>query len=143
MTMAPAKQRLLGLDVGNKRIGTAFAEPGMAISVPFKTFERKGGKAESAILALIKERKIELLVAGLPLNDDNSRNEQCQVVENFCRRLEKRANIKTVYVDEYATSFEAEEKLVGAGITLKSAKNKGSIDALSAAIILQLYLDNL
>lgn len=133
--------KFIGLDVGDKNVGTALADSQAAVAVAYKTFSRAKGVAEQEILKLIKENGIATVVAGLPLSEDGSKNEQCSKVENFCTRIKKRSGVEVVYIDEYLTSVEAEERLRNAGLKTSRGK-KVAIDALSAAIILQLYLDS-
>ena len=106
------------------------------------TYARTGGVAEREILALIEKHSIRLLIVGLPLSDDGKKNEQCLRVENFCRRLKKRVEVAIEYVDEYASTYEAHEKLGLSGSSVQAARKSGRIDAASAALILQAYLDS-
>ena len=132
---------LLALDVGDKRVGVAMAAAGSTIATPHATLLRAAGRAEREILALISRHKVERLIVGLPLSDSGEKNEQCLKVESFCRRLQKRIDIEIVFVDEYASSHEAEELLRRAGNSGKQLKKSGLLDAASAAIILQAYID--
>ncbi|MBN8549185.1 MAG: Holliday junction resolvase RuvX [Deltaproteobacteria bacterium] len=132
---------LLALDVGDKRVGIAMAGAGSSMATPHSTVERAAGRAEREILALIKQHKIERMVVGLPLSDDGQKNEQCLKVERFCRRLQKRVQVDIQFVDEYASSYEAEEKLRSAGVSGRQLKKDGFLDAASAAVILQSFLD--
>ena len=133
---------ILGLDVGDKYIGIALSDTEQLLAHPVATFQRAGGKAESAILSLIAERQIKTVVAGLPLGENGEKNQQCEKVENFLRRLQKRVDITLVLVDEYASSFAAEEQLREAGNRGRGLKQSGKLDAASAALILQSYLDS-
>lgn len=132
---------IIALDVGDKKVGVAIAAEGSFIATPHATFDRVGGRAEKEILSLIARHKIERMIVGLPLSDTGEKNEQCSKVENFCRRLQKRVKIEIYFVDEYATSFDAEEKLRLSGASGKHLKKSGRLDAASAALILQAYLD--
>lgn len=132
---------LLALDVGDKRVGIAMAAEGSFMATPHSTLLRAGGKAERAILDLIAQHKVQHLVVGLPLSDSGEKNEQCLKVESFCRRLQKRVEIQIHFVDEYSSSYEAEEQLRRSGKSGKRLKKEGLLDAASAAIILQTYLD--
>lgn len=135
-------RKLLGLDIGDKRVGTALVGPDQSFSIPHKTFLRENGVAEREILAIVAERGIEAIVVGMPLNEDGTKSEQCLKVENFCRRLKKRADIDVLFVDEYGTSSEAEAALRSTGVSGKRAKKKGATDAVAAALILQLFLES-
>ena len=102
---------IMSLDVGQVRVGVAIRlAEGVAIS-GLGFFEREGGRAEREILALIKAHKVEVLVVGMPLDEQGTRTSQCEDVERFARRLERRSACRRVFVDEYASSAEALEGL--------------------------------
>ena len=134
---------ILGLDIGDKRVGTALSDVGESMATPYETFERGAGSAESKLLKLIADRSIQTVVVGMPLSESGERNDQCEKVEQFARRLERRAQISIKFVDEYGTSFEAEERLSQMGVSAKRAKSERLVDSMAAAIILQQYLDSL
>lgn len=131
-------QLILALDVGTVRVGTALSSG--ILAQPHQTFERAQGVAEKEILSLIAERQIEILVVGLPLGDNGERTRQCDDVERFVRRLTRRAKVSIVFVDEYASSATAAERLRESGRGRKSVAS-GTLDAGAAAVILQDYLD--
>ncbi len=133
---------ILGLDVGDKRVGVAVTDQGLLLAHPVATYERAAGKAEREIIAIIEARKVSTVVAGLPLSDDGEKNQQCEKVESFCRRLQKRVDVKLEFVDEYASSYEAEARLRSAGSRGKDMKRSGKLDAAAAVLILQSYLDS-
>jgi len=131
---------LLGLDVGDKRVGVALGSRVPVSFRPLDTFERTGGHAERDILELIGRHQITELVVGLPLSENGERNEQCAKVEKFCARLVKRCAIKIIYVDEYASTCEATELMALKG--RPSAKERARLDAVSASLILRSYLES-
>ncbi len=134
---------ILGLDVGDKRVGLALSDEKEKFSYPQGTLLRAGGKAEKEILRLIEDKQIKTLVVGMPLGEHHESNEQCKKIESFARRISKRSQVKLKFVDEYGTSEEAMELLRNRGMREKKMKEKGVIDALSASIILQTYIDSL
>ncbi len=133
---------IIALDVGDKRVGVAICEEGAPIASPMATYERAKNEAEQKILKLIQDKQVGKLIVGLPLGADGSRNKQCDKIENFCRRIKARVAVELIYIDEYGSSKEAEHCLTRSGGDLRSRRKKGMIDALSASIILQTYLDN-
>ncbi len=133
---------ILGLDVGDVKVGVALARAGTGIAIPLASFERKASEAESKLLKIIREENIEIVVAGLPLDEDDKEGVQCEKIRNFCRRLEKRVSIELVFQDEYGTSDEAAAELRHIRGGRSSAKAKGALDAVAAAMILQQYLDD-
>jgi len=134
--------KILALDIGDVRVGTALCDQAGGVVLPHETFARAKGEAERKILELISLHKIKLVVVGKPLDEADAETEQSHKIENFCRRLQKRVEAQFHYVDEYGSSAEAEEKLSPAA-RKKLRSNKGMLDALSAAIILERYLDQL
>jgi putative holliday junction resolvase len=131
--------KILAIDVGARRVGVASAPQGVVI--PEKVLSRANGEAERVLRSLIKERGIEIVVAGLPLSDDNTENEQTGRVKTFCRRLERRTGVEIVFEDEYLTSVEAEELLHQTSVRGRRAIQ--ALDAVAASIILQRYLDRM
>lgn len=131
----------LGLDVGEKMVGLAKADSELAIALPFKTLERKNGKAERELIVLIEELNIIKVIVGMPYSLDGSENKQCAKIKNFCRRLTQRVRIDITYVDEHLSTFETKQKLADSCSSMKRLKRKGAIDSISAAVILQTFLD--
>lgn len=136
--------KIVGLDIGSKRIGVALSDEGGVLAFPHAVYERIAGAGERAVIELVKSLKAEIVVAGLPLDEDGRRTAQCDKVEDLCRRLARRlSRVKFVLVDEYGSSREAEQRLMEGGRSARGiASAKGVIDASAAAIILQTYLDS-
>lgn len=130
---------IIALDIGNKRVGVAFSRDGRRIDSSM-AFNRAGGTAESKLLELIGSQSDVIVVAGLPLNENGSRNIQCEAIEKFCRRLEKRANFKLTFVDEYGSSIEARERLGLPAQPARKQRESGEIDAKVASILLEQFL---
>ncbi len=121
---------ILALDVGDKRVGLAVARPPSLIPAQLETVLRKD--AEKRILDLINSEKVETVVIGLPLSENDNTTDQAESIKRFATRLKKRAQVKIEFVDEYDSSEEAKERIKFAG---------GSIDAISAQVILERYLN--
>lgn len=132
--------RKMGLDFGKARIGVAFSDLSSTIASADHIYKSKDEKKDLEYLTnLIKERCVDTVVFGLPLNADGTESEMSQTVRDFAEKLEEFANVKVDFQDERYTSFEAEEYLKEAGI--KWEKRKELLDKISAQIILQNYLD--
>ncbi len=129
----------LALDVGRVKVGVAMARTGSTTALPIGSFERRSSIAEKEILALLAGEKPDIVIAGLPLNEDGAETAECGAVRAFCRRIERRAGVTIHFIDEYGSTFEARQKL--GHLKAKDAKEKGALDAVSASIILQRYLD--
>ncbi len=133
---------ILGLDVGAKRVGVALANPPYVKAEPFETYDRGSKQAETAILALIQQHSVEIVVIGLPLSEEGEISEQCADIKRFSERLQKRANIKIEYVDEWGSSLEAKEALGLPEQADQRTRKTGIIDRLAASIILQKFLNS-
>ncbi len=132
--------RKMGLDYGNARIGVAFSDLSNTIASAdhiYKTVNRE--KDLQYFTNLIKEKCVDLVVFGLPLQTDGQESEMCKVVREFARDLSTFSGVGVAFQDERYTSFEAEEYLKEAKI--KWEKRKELLDKISAQIILQNYLD--
>lgn len=136
--------KLLGLDIGDRRIGVAIGTFDPSFSRPLATFERADGAAERSILQIIEQEEVQDIIAGLPLSEDGANNEQCNKIEKFCSRIFKRCDASITFVDEYATTLEAQDavkNLKRSGARKRSGL-AGQLDAVSAALILEGYLKN-
>ena len=125
---------LLGIDVGTKRIGVATADTTLPIAVPLTTVLVDGDEIQE-IARLIEEKSASLLVVGYPRNQSGDPTEQTNLVETFVEKLRPYAQVE--FQDESLTSVMAEQRLKAGG----KPYEKGEIDALAAAIILQDYLE--
>ncbi len=130
-----SSQTLVGLDVGEKRIGVSVADTGIRIAVPFVTVEVDGNEIQAIAEIVIKERA-EVIVVGYPRNQQGEATTQTDYVEKFTKRLEY-LDKKIVFQDESLTSVLAEEQLK----SHKRPYSKGDIDSQAAAIILQDYVE--
>ncbi len=129
------RQTLIGLDVGEKRIGVSVADTGVRIAVPFMTIEVDGNEIQT-IAEVVSKEGADVLVLGYPRNQSGEATTQTDYVEKFAERLTD-LEVKIAYQDESLTSVMAEQQL----ISHKKPYTKGDIDAQAAAIILQDYLE--
>jgi putative Holliday junction resolvase len=132
---------MLGLDVGDRRIGLAISDPNGQVAVPLRTLQRTAQDgAVDAIAALVAEENVEAIVVGLPLRLDGSVGSQAESVQEFVRQLLPAVNVPVTLWDERLSTVQAEQLLRRDGPP--SRKRKAEQDALAAAIILQGYLDS-
>jgi putative Holliday junction resolvase len=80
---------------------------------------------------------------GLPLNEQGEETDSSLFVRNYCRRLQKRVEINIEYIDEWGSTIEAKQRLIETKKLPIRSKEKGIIDAQSACIILQSYINSL
>ncbi len=132
--------RKMGLDYGKARIGVAFSDLSCTIASADHIYKTQTEEKDLLYFSnLIKDKSVDMVVFGLPLNADGTESEMSNVVREFAQKLGKVANVQIAFQDERYTSFEAEEYLKEAGI--KWEKRKELLDKVSAQIILQNYLD--
>lgn len=128
---------ILGLDVGTVRIGVARVNSVARIPeiLGFITNDHTLG---SELKKLIAEYDIDTLVVGLPRNMQGLETAQTEYVRDFCKDMLETLNLPIIMQDETLSSVTAEKQLGSA----KKPYKKGDIDAQSAAVILQDYLDS-
>ena len=131
--------RLLGLDIGDRRIGLALSDETELIASPHSVYQRIGWGPDSLyFLSLAQELNVAYIVAGLPLNMDGSMGSQAQKARDFCAQLEQKG-LKVEYIDERLTTKSAEMALIEGG--MRRQDRKDTVDKVAAALILQSYLD--
>lgn len=131
--------RLLGLDLGSKRIGVAVSDEMGWTAQGLTVLNRHGGlKDLENIARLVSEQGAEAIVLGLPINMDGSEGEQARKVRRFAEKLEEHLGIEVHLWDERLTTWEAEGILKEAGV--KGPKRKRVVDKVAAALILKSYL---
>jgi len=134
--------RILGLDIGERRIGVAISDPEGRLAVPLRIVERTS-TAEQALAELARAEEVELIVLGLPLSMDGSVGAQARVVQAFGEGLAQASGLPIEYQDERLSSVQADRtsgaahKHTGRG----GRRGRAPADDVAAAIILQGYLD--
>ena len=134
----PAEGRLLGLDVGGKRIGVAVSDAGQILSTPWGMVEQ-GPRAIEQIGRIVKETGAIAIVAGLPTGMSGREGAQAAETRRFADNTGSELGLPLSYWDERLTSSQAERMLIDAGLRRKD--RRGQIDALAASLMLQSYLD--
>lgn len=132
--------RILGIDLGERRIGLAVSDSLGITAQGLKTIQiQKPEDRYTKIMEIIKENKVERLVFGLPKNMNGSLGPQARKVQEYAQKLGQLTNLPIDFEDERLSTVRAEQVLLEADQS--RAKRKKSIDRLSAVIILQSYLD--
>lgn len=129
-----SKQKLLALDIGEKRIGVAMADQSVPIAVPYGALDVDGREVQQ-IFELLIANDVGKLVVGYPRNQQGEPTAQTAYVERFVEQLYD-APCQIVYQDESLTSVIAEQRLEAQ----KKPYQKGDIDALAACLILEDYI---
>jgi len=131
---------ILGLDIGERRIGLALSDALGITAQALATIRRRGWEEDLAKLEeIIRERQVTELVVGLPRNLNGSLGPQAQRVLEFVMRLKECLSLPIITWDERLSTREAEAALREAGLTWR--KRRQVVDKVAAAIILQSYLD--
>lgn len=135
--------KIMGLDIGTKRIGIALSDFLQITAQPCETIHREPeNKALEKIKQLYISNNVQKIIIGLPKNMNGTLGEQAKDCENFANLLKiEIPDCEIYYEDERLTSRQAETILALQG--KKYTKNKGLVDLKSACIILQQYLDRI
>lgn len=132
--------RVLGLDIGERRIGVALSDSLRIIAGALTVVERvTDDVALKEIIGLARENEVERIVVGMPRSLDGSLGKQAQAVQSFVDLLKERTEIPVITWDERLSTVSAERTLLETG--MKRDKRKKRRDSLAAAFILQGYLD--
>lgn len=139
--------KFLGIDHGSVRLGIAVSDPSASVA-----FGREVVKNDKSVLAKLKkfitEEEIEKIVIGYPLNLKGDKTQQTIEVEKFSEDLKAAlseppfSSIEIVLWDERFTSKLAADSMLESGMKKKQRQVKGNIDIISAAIMLQSFLDS-
>lgn len=138
--------RIVGLDVGARRIGVAVSDPTGLLARPLEVLAISGlehdgvAHAAKAVARLAAEDDgVGAVVVGLPRRLDGTPNEMTPRVERFAVGLRQRVNVPVLFQDERLSSHEADTRLATRDRDWRSRKAR--LDAAAAAVILQDYLD--
>lgn len=132
--------RIIALDYGQKRTGIAVTDPLQMIANSLNTVP------SAEIIAFLKQytgkEQVDSFVVGYPRQMNNTLSESVKFIDPFIALLKKTFPGKEVYLmDERFTSKIAMQTMIAGGVKKKDRQNKGLIDAISATIILQSYLE--
>lgn len=122
--------KYLGIDYGEKNVGTAISEPLGKMGLPFSVLNNNKSLVDE-ITKICEENKIDIIVVGESKNYSGKENEIMNKVKPFIKELKDRTGLEVMLHPEFLTSFQAEH------IQGKNAMH----DASAAAIILTSYLE--
>ena len=132
--------RILGVDLGTRRVGLAITDPQKMISQPFRTVPFVSERAlVEAIAHIGEEQDLELVVIGLPRRDDGSEGEICARARRLRVALAEKG-IASALWDESWSSREAEAALRVVGKTRRNAKEQ--VDRVAASLVLRDYIES-
>jgi putative Holliday junction resolvase len=135
----PDPGRVLGLDLGDARIGVAISDPERRLAVPLGTV-RTGAPADlRAIGEMVREHGVVLVVVGHPLLMSGRAGERAHLAERFAEGLRGFLDLPVRLQDERLSSAEADRALRAAGAS--GRRRRESVDRSAATVILQSWLD--
>lgn len=132
--------RVLGLDIGSVRVGVAVSDPSGRIASPLTVLDARALAGDATpLVRLAEDYESECLVVGLPLTLAGDEGPQAAEVRTAAVRLATAAGLPVEFADERLSSEEARRMMSASGMSEK--EQRGSVDKVAAAIILQGWLD--
>ncbi len=132
--------RVLGLDLGDARIGVAISDPERRMAVPLGTIHVGQPPGElKAVAALVAEHDATLLVIGLPRSMSGDEGPRAALARGFGAALEATVHVPIEFQDERLSTVEAERALREAGVAGRDRRRV--VDRSAATVILQAWLD--
>ena len=134
------KCRLIGLDLGSKRIGVSICDEKQLIATPLKTINRNTlNELISELKVIIDENNIKGIIIGNPLNMDGSSGRSAQSVKDISQKIEENINIPICLWDERLSTVGAFN--LSSQLDINVSKREKKIDENAAAFILQGAID--
>ena len=134
-------KRILGIDFGTVRVGVAVSDPLRIIAQSVGTFTNNAGIIDT-VAEIARQYDVGLVVIGMPFTLKGEKGMKAEEVDKFISRLKEKLNVDVIPWDERFTSRIARQTLIQMGTTKKQrCTNKGKVDAMASALILQSFLD--
>jgi putative holliday junction resolvase len=135
--------RVLGIDAGERRVGVAMSDELRLLASPLVVLDRSKGLAPilDRLSDLARRESVGHMVVGLPLNADGSEGSQARRARDFARVAARVVGVPVELWDERLSTQRAEEIVRAQGRNTRTLRERGEIDAIAAAVILQDYLD--
>lgn len=131
--------RVLGLDIGEERIGVAVSDPGGRVATPLEVVAGPVGRGLVRLAEIVDEYEVARVVVGLPTSMDGSEGPQARRVREQAEELARCLPVPVSFADERLSTVVARRAMTEAGV--KDRKKRGKLDMLAAAVVLQGYLD--
>ena len=136
------KIRLIGLDLGTKRIGVSICDENQSIATPYKTLIKKDTKNFiNEIKEIVDENDVKAIIIGNPINMDGSQGKSSQSVKDVAKNISKFINLPICLWDERLSTIGAFN--LSSQLDINVSKREKNIDKNAAAFILQGALDYL
>ena len=132
--------RIIGIDYGRKRVGVAVSDPLGIFASALETVQ--SAKIIEYLKKYAENENVVRFVVGYPVNMDGAPSEAAKDVDVFLKQLAKAfPEVPVTLEDERFTSVLAHRAMIDGGMKAKDRRDKESVDKISAAIILQSYMD--
>ena len=136
------KCRLIGLDLGSKRIGVSICDEKQLIATPYKTIHKsKNNELIDELKNIIQENNIKAIIIGYPLNMDGSSGSSAQSVNDVSKNIDKELDVDVCLWDERLSTVGAFN--LSSQLDVNVSKRENNIDQNAAAFILQGAIDYL
>ena len=136
------KCRLIGLDLGSKRIGVSICDEKQLIATPYKTIHKsKNNELIEELKNIIQENDIKAIIIGYPLNMDGSLGSSAQSVNDVSKNIDKEIDVDVCLWDERLSTVGAFN--LSSQLDVNVSKREKNIDQNAAAFILQGAIDYL
>jgi putative Holliday junction resolvase len=136
------KCRLIGLDLGSKRIGVSICDEKQLIATPYKTIHKsKNNELIEELKNIIQENDIKAIIIGYPLNMDGSSGSSAQSVNDVSKNIDKEIDVDVCLWDERLSTVGAFN--LSSQLDVNLSKREKNIDQNAAAFILQGAIDYL
>ncbi|MEK9949333.1 MAG: Holliday junction resolvase RuvX [Verrucomicrobiales bacterium] len=132
--------RILALDHGTVRIGVAISDDMLMIAQPEPYVPAEPPEAIETYIHQKWQGQLKLILVGMPRNMDGSYGPAAEKVRAFVQRLQEKVDVPIRTWDERLTSAQANRVMIEADV--RRDKRKQKVDSMSAAILLQSYLDS-
>ena len=136
------KIRIIGLDLGTKRIGVSICDENQSIATPFKTLIKKDTKQFiNEIMEIVDENDVKAIIIGNPINMDGSQGKSSQSVKDIANNISKSINLPICLWDERLSTVGAFN--LSSQLDINVTKREKDIDKNAATFILQGAIDYL
>ncbi|MCC8016663.1 MAG: Holliday junction resolvase RuvX [Clostridiales bacterium] len=131
---------IMSVDYGNVRTGVAYCDKNEILASPYTVIKEKyAPKLIERLCTAAAELSAEQIVVGLPINMDGTRGHRCEDCKRLGKELQEKSKLPVFYQDERLTTVIANNYLSDNNV--RGKKKKENIDAVSAVVILQSYID--
>lgn len=129
----------MAIDYGKKRVGLAVTDPQQLIATRLETIDAE--QIWQFLEGYFAKEPVELVLIGYPVQPNNQPSEALRYINPFVQKFRQKYDLEVRLVDERYSSKMAFQTMIDAGLRKSQRRNKGTIDGVSATILLQSYLE--